>query len=47
MTLTARTKNGMTSSMISVDFTPTKLKNPAEPRTESTTTMTPESASET
>lgn len=41
MELTARTRKGMTSIMISVDFTPMALKNPTDPRTESMTSITP------
>lgn len=39
--LTAKTRNGITSMIISVDLTPMALKNPTDPRTESKTTMTP------
>lgn len=45
--LTAKTKKGITSIMISVDFTPKALKNPTEPRTESITSKTPERPSNT
>lgn len=40
--LTARTRKGITSIMMSVDFTPIALKNPTDPRTESITSITPE-----
>lgn len=40
--LTANTRKGMTSMMISVDFTPMALKNPTDPRTDSMTSITPE-----
>uniref|UniRef100_A0A7C8ZWA3 Uncharacterized protein n=1 Tax=Opuntia streptacantha TaxID=393608 RepID=A0A7C8ZWA3_OPUST len=46
-TPTAKTRKGMTSIMIRVDFTPTELKNPTDPSTESMTKMTPESPSST
>lgn len=45
--LTAKTRKGMTSIMIRVDFTPTALKNPTDPRTESMTRNTPERPSNT
>lgn len=45
--LTAKTRNGMTSIMINVDFTPKALKKPAEPRTERMTMKTPARPSET
>lgn len=37
----------MTSIIISVDFTPTALKNPTDPSTESKTSITPESPRDT
>lgn len=37
----------MTSIMINVDLIPTALKNPTDPRTESTTSMTPDKPSRT
>lgn len=40
--LTAKTRNGMTSTIISVDLTPIALKKPTDPRTESMTSTTPE-----
>ena len=40
--LTAKTRKGITSIMMRVDFTPMALKNPTDPRTESITTTTPE-----
>lgn len=43
--LTAKTKNGITSIMISVDLIPIALKNPADPRTERITTTIPEKPS--
>lgn len=45
--LTARTRNGITSIMIRVDFTPRALKNPTDPRTESMTSTTPDRPSST
>jgi hypothetical protein len=45
--LTAKTRKGMTSIMISVDFIPRALKNPTDPRTESITSKTPERPSNT
>jgi hypothetical protein len=45
--LTARTRNGITSIMISVDFTPIALKNPTDPRTENMTSITPKRPSNT
>lgn len=47
MELTAKTRKGMTSIIISVDFTPIALKNPTDPRTESMTRITPERPSNT
>lgn len=45
--LTAKTRKGMTSIIISVDFTPIALKTPTDPRTESMTSITPERPSNT
>ena len=45
--LTANTRKGMTSMMISVDFTPMALKNPTDPRTDNMTSITPERPSNT
>jgi len=45
--LTARTRNGITSMMIRVDFTPRALKIPTDPRTDSMTRITPERPSNT
>ena len=45
--LTANTRKGMTSTMISVDFTPMALKNPTDPRTDNMTSITPERPSNT
>jgi hypothetical protein len=45
--LTAKTRKGMTSIIINVDLTPTALKNPTDPRTESITRTTPERPSNT
>lgn len=45
--LTARTRNGITSIIIRVDFTPMALKNPTDPRTDSMTSTTPERPSNT
>lgn len=47
MELTARTRKGITSIMIRVDFTPTALKKPTDPRTDSITRTTPERPSST
>jgi hypothetical protein len=45
--LTASTRNGITSMMIRVDFTPRALKIPTDPRTDSMTRITPERPSNT
>lgn len=45
--LTARTRNGITSIMIRVDFTPRTLKSPTDPRTDNMTRTTPERPSNT
>lgn len=45
--LTAKTKKGMTSIMISVDLIPRALKKPTDPRTETMTTKTPDKPSRT
>lgn len=45
--LTAKTRKGMTSIIMRVDFTPTALKKPTDPRTESITSITPERPSNT
>lgn len=45
--LTARTRNGITSIMIRVDFTPRALKMATDPRTDSITRITPERPSNT
>ncbi|KAJ0917000.1 hypothetical protein HanPSC8_Chr06g0268321 [Helianthus annuus] len=46
-TPTSKTRKGMTSMMISVDFTPIALKKPTDAITESITSITPESPSNT
>ena len=45
-TPTARIKNGITSAIISVDFTPTKEKNPADELTDKSTITIPDNPNE-
>lgn len=44
---TAKTRKGITSIMMRVDFTPMALKNPIDPTTESKTRTTPDKPSKT
>jgi hypothetical protein len=39
--LTAKTRKGITSAIIRVDFTPNILKKPTDPRTDNATIATP------